>query len=46
MLNEQAFDKLHGLALFGMAEDFRELIQQPALHDLSFEERLGLGDGH
>jgi DNA replication protein DnaC len=42
MLNEQTFDKLYGLKLFGMAEGFKEQIQQPALRDLSFEERFGL----
>ena len=42
MLNEQTFDKLYGLKLFGMAEGFKEQIQQPTLHDLSFEERFGL----
>jgi len=42
MLNEQTFDKLYGLKLFGMAEGFKDQIQQPGLHDLSFEERFGL----
>jgi len=42
MLNEQTFDKLYGLKLFGMAEGFKELLQQPNLNDLSFEERFGL----
>jgi DNA replication protein DnaC len=42
MLNEQTFDKLYGLKLFGMAEAFKEQLQQPNLNDLSFEERLGL----
>lgn len=42
MLNEQTFDKLYGLKLFGMAEGFKEQLQQPNLHDLSFEERFGL----
>jgi len=42
MLNEQTFDKLYRLKLFGMAEGFKELLQQPHLSDLSFEERLGL----
>lgn len=42
MLNEQTFDKLYALKLFGMAEAFKEQLQQPNLSDLSFEERLGL----
>jgi DNA replication protein DnaC len=42
MLNEQTFDKLYGLKLFAMAEGFKELLQQPHLSDLSFEERFGL----
>jgi DNA replication protein DnaC len=42
MLNEQTFDKLHGLKLFGMAEAFKEQLQQPHLSDLAFEERFGL----
>jgi DNA replication protein DnaC len=42
MLNEQTFDKLYGLKLFGMAEAFKEQLQQPHLNDLSFEERFGL----
>jgi DNA replication protein DnaC len=42
MLNEQTFDKLYGLKLFGMAEAFKEQLQQPNLNDLSFEERFGL----
>ncbi len=28
MLNEQTFDKLYGLKLFGMAEGFKEQLQQ------------------
>jgi len=42
MLNEQTFHKLYALKLFGMAEGFKELLQQPNLSDLSFEERFGL----
>lgn len=42
MLNQQTLDKLHGLKLFGMAEAFKEQLQQPNLNDLSFEERFGL----
>ena len=42
MLNEQTFDKLYGLKLFGMAEAFKEQLQHPNLSALSFEERFGL----
>ena len=42
MLNKQTFDKLYGLKLLGMAEGFKEQLQQPNLHGLSFEERFGL----
>ena len=42
MLNGQTFDKLYRLKLFGMAEGFKELLQQPNVNDLSFEERFGL----
>ena len=42
MLNEQTFDKLYELKLLGMAEGFKEQLQQPAICDLSFEERFGL----
>jgi len=42
MLNEQTFDKLYAMKLFGMAEGFKEQLEQPSFHDLSFEERLGM----
>jgi DNA replication protein DnaC len=42
MLNEQTFDKLYALKLLGMAEAFKDQLQKPGAHDLSFEERLGL----
>jgi DNA replication protein DnaC len=42
MLNQQTFDKLYGLKLVGMAEAFKEQLQQPNLSELSFEERFGL----
>jgi DNA replication protein DnaC len=42
MLNEQTFDKLYALKLLGMAEGFQEQLNQPGVHDLSFEERFGL----
>ena len=42
MLNEQTLDKLHILKLSGMAEAFKEQLQQPSLHSVSFEERFGM----
>jgi DNA replication protein DnaC len=42
MLNEQTFDQLYALKLLGMAEAFKEQLNQPGTHDLSFEERFGL----
>jgi DNA replication protein DnaC len=42
MLNEQTFDKLYAMKLIGMAEGFKEQLEQPSFRDLSFEERLGM----
>jgi DNA replication protein DnaC len=42
MLNEQTFDKLYAMKLIGMAEGFKEQLDQPSFRDLSFEERLGM----
>ena len=42
MLTEQTLDKLHTMKLTGMAEAFKEQLQQPSLSQLSFEERFGL----
>lgn len=42
MLNEQTFDKLYAMKLIGMAEAFKEQLEQPSFHDLSFEERFGM----
>jgi DNA replication protein DnaC len=42
MLRQQTLQKLRGMKLLGMAEAFSRQLEQPALHDLSFEERLGL----
>ena len=42
MLNEQTLEKLHALKLNGMADAFREQLQQPACDALSFAERFGL----
>jgi DNA replication protein DnaC len=42
MLTQQTVEKLHTLRLREMAEAFREQEQDPEIHRLSFEERLGL----
>ncbi len=42
MLNEQTFDKLYGMKLLGMAEGFKEQLEQPSCRDLSFNERFGM----
>lgn len=42
MLNEQTFDKLYAMKLLGMAEGFKEQLEQPSSHDLSFDERFGI----
>ena len=42
MLNEQTFDKLYVMKLIGMAEGFKEQLEQPSFRDLSFEERFGM----
>lgn len=42
MLNEQTFDKLYAMKLIGMAEGFKEQLEQPSFRDLSFEERFGM----
>ena len=42
MLNEQTFDKLYAMKLTGMAEGFKEQLEQPSCHDLSFNERFGM----
>jgi DNA replication protein DnaC len=42
MLNEQTMDKLYAMKLPGMAEAFKEQLQQPSLNGLSFEERFGM----
>jgi len=42
MLNQQTFDQLYLMKLIGMAEGFKEQLEQPSLHDLSFEERFGM----
>jgi len=42
MLNEQTLDKLYLMKLLAMAEGFKEQLQQPSSHDLSFDERFGM----
>jgi len=42
MLNEQTFEKLSSLKLFGMADALKEQLAQPDLNECSFEERFGL----
>ena len=42
MLTEQTLDKLYTMKLNGMAEAFRQQLDDPALSGLSFEDRFGL----
>jgi len=42
MLNQPTLEKLHALRLQGMAEAFRAQSEQPAITELSFEERFAL----
>ena len=42
MLNEQTYDKLIGLKLYGMAAAFKEQLTQPDMLTLSFDERFSL----
>src|SRR4030043_2087194 len=42
MLNEQTLDKLYLMKFLAMAEGFKEQLQQPSSHDLSFDERFGM----
>ena len=42
MLNEQTMEKLSAMKLNGMADAFKEQLEQPEIHELSFEERFGL----
>lgn len=42
MLNEQTFDKLYTMKLLGMAEGFKEQLEQASFHDLPFDERFGI----
>lgn len=42
MLTQQTFERLRSLRLTGMAEALARQLEQPASHELSFEERFGL----
>jgi len=42
MLNEQTFDRLYTMKLLGMAEGFKEQLEQASFHDLPFDERFGI----
>jgi hypothetical protein len=42
MLHQHTLDKLHALRLTGMATAFEQQLAQPAIEELSFEERFAL----
>jgi len=42
MLNQPTLDKLCAMRMRGMAEALQQQMQQPDIHQLSFEERFGL----
>jgi DNA replication protein DnaC len=42
MLNQQTLDKLYTMNLLGMADGFKEQLQQPSFQDLSFDQRFGM----
>jgi DNA replication protein DnaC len=42
MLNQPTFDKLCAMRMRGMAEALQQQMQEPDIHQLSFEERFGL----
>jgi DNA replication protein DnaC len=42
MLTEQTLEKLYHMSLNGMADAFKEQLQQPEINELSFEERFAL----
>ena len=42
MLKNQTIEALHRLKLFGMVQGYEHQLEQPATHDLSFDERLAL----
>jgi len=42
MLTQHTLDSLYAMKLNGMAEGFKDQMNQPDIHDLSFEERFAL----
>jgi hypothetical protein len=42
MLTEQTFEKLYHMKLNGMADAFKEHLQQQNMNELAFEERFAL----
>jgi DNA replication protein DnaC len=42
MLNEQTFEKLFSMKLFGMAEGLKDQMGRPDMDDLTFEDRIGM----
>ena len=42
MLNQQTLDKLYVMKLLGMADGFKEQLQQSSFQDLSFDQRFGM----
>ena len=42
MLNQPTIDKLCAMRMRGMAEALQQQMREPDIHQLSFEERLGL----
>jgi DNA replication protein DnaC len=42
MLNEQTFEKLFTMKLFGIAEGLKDQMGRPDMDDLSFEDRFGM----
>jgi len=42
MLNEQTFEKLSTMKLFGIAEGLKDQMGRPDMDDLSFEDRFGM----
>ena len=42
MLNQQTLDKLYIMKLLGLADGFKEQLQQPSFQDLSFDQRFGM----
>lgn len=42
MLKNQTIEKLYQLKLSGMAQGYQQQLEQPATHDLAFDERLAI----